>query len=125
MEIICLEPEQRLSQRNFYQVKNSSKGSRRFFIYTCPYCQQKIRFVISDLLKAHQSDSFGVGLLYRKLFHQKYQLENKKNLFFKDFHCSACFRPVRIIYKIPFNSPNRYSLKIIKILEIISYHRLF
>jgi len=120
MEIVCLEPEQRLNQTQLYRVKDSVKGSRRFLVYTCPMCRKKVRFIPADFLKASQaSDSFGLGLFYQKSFNQKFDPENKNELFFRDFHCSRCFQPVRIVYKKGSSPASGYSLKMVHVLETI------
>ncbi len=120
MEIVCLEPGQRLNQTQFYRVKESVKGSRRFLVYTCPLCRKKAQFIPADFLKASQlSDSFGLGLFYQKSFNQKFDPENKNELFFRDFHCSRCFQPVRIVYKKRSGPASGYSLKMVHVLETV------
>ena len=70
MEILCLQPEERLRRTELNQVKDSKAERRTFFIYTCPGCGQKASFTLADLMRnSHSSPPSESGsLLYRALF---------------------------------------------------------
>jgi len=147
MEILCIQPEQRLIRTEFDQVRDSKEERRTFFIYTCPVCRQKASFALDDLIRNCQpsplSGAGSVPILYRALF--DWESRSKKGsektpekpekpeqtpekpdeingidgIFYQDFQCSGCDQPVRIEYTARLNSTDKSSLKIVRILEII------
>ena len=70
MEILCLQPEQRLIRTEFDQVRDSKVEHRTLFIYTCPACGKKASFSLADLIRNCQSSPpAGSGpILYRAIF---------------------------------------------------------
>jgi hypothetical protein len=70
MEILYLQPEQRLIRTEFDQVRDSKAEHRTLFIYTCPACGKKASFALADLIRNCQSSppDGSVPILYRAIF---------------------------------------------------------
>ena len=119
MEILRLQPEQRVSWTESVQGADNSNKSPQL-IYTCPCCQKKSELKITDYSKNDFPDTFLKGLFYKRAFDQEYLkiFQYKKTgheVCFRDFFCGNCYLPVRIIFKS--SVQNGPSIKIIGLLE--------
>jgi len=119
MDIVSLQPQQRLSQTEFEPIENQDEAGRSFSRYTCAICKQEVTLTLADLIKNRRSTTSGpgVGSFYRALFdcstspQEKEHLESRDSkkkenkIFHYDFHCPGCHQPVRIEYAIHPASP--------------------
>ncbi|MEW5802993.1 MAG: hypothetical protein AB1847_12910 [bacterium] len=129
MEILSLQPEQRVSRTQPDQVDNAENVCRALFLYTCPVCGQETD--LTDLLRDDDRSSplsgAGAGPFHRLLFdresRQQEQVQEQpgwpgERKEIRDFRCSGCSQPVRMEYSAAPGSADGF--KIVRVLEIVS-----
>lgn len=94
-QIKISEAQDRFDNVSFSNVIENGKSLPLFATYTCPVCDEQIRFTKSNLEQRAKRDFSNLSREHQMLFNKTAQGQQFNNLEFLDWYCQNCKLPVR------------------------------